>query len=143
MTSIGWDYKLNPSVEIMKLQRSKIFECMKAIHHEIADTGQSCSHINGLLHQLKLLYQMHFLYEEQLLEEVNFPSAAEQKHLHDLFLESIDQCRTESEQCHTLSFYNSFINLRLDFVLNMNNETMMLCDFIKNNSGGDTTLTSH
>jgi hemerythrin len=132
MASIEWDYKVNPSVEIIKIQRSKIRECENTIHHEIADTQQSCAHINDLLCQLKLLYEMHFMYEEQLLEEVNVASAEGQKHVHDLFLKSIDQLRTENDQCHTFSFNNNIIQLRLDFISIMNNETMMLCDFIKN-----------
>jgi hemerythrin len=115
---------------------------MKTIHNEIADRQQSCSHINGLLHQLKLLYQMHFMYEEQLLEEVHYSSAEEQKQLHELFLKSIDQCTTENDQCHSLSLFNYFIKLRLDFVLYMNKETMMLCDVITNNSKGNTAASS-
>ena len=130
MTSLIWDNKLNPSVEIMSIQRSKISECINTINVGIADKLQSCTHINGLLNQLEQLCQMNFMYEEQLLEEVNYPAVAEQKHLHDLFLKAIEPFKTENDQCHTTSFFNDFIKLRLDYILNMNNETIKLCDFI-------------
>lgn len=134
---------LNPSVAIMNIQHCKITECMNSIQGEIADIRQSCTHINGLLYQLEQLCQMHFMFEEQLLEEVNYPLAAEQKQLHDLFLKAIDQFKAENDQCHTTTFNADFIKLRLDYVVNMNNETMTLCDFILNNSRGDTAVTSH
>jgi len=138
MASTDWNMKLNPSVEIMRMQRRKIYECENTIFKEIADRRQNCSHINGLMYQLKFLYKMHFMYEEQLLEELNVPAAAEQKKIHDLFLKSFDNLKAEDGQCHTSSYIFDFINLRLEFVSNMNKETMMLCDFIKNISGGDT-----
>lgn len=141
MTSLDLN-KLNPSVEIMNIQRGKITECINTIQHDITDMRQSCVHINGLLYQLEQLCQMHFMYEEQLLEEVKYPSIGEQKHLHGLFLKAIESFNTETDQCHSPFFINDFIKLRLDFVINMNNETMTLCDFIINNSG-DIAVTFH
>jgi|ERR1039457_4907023 hemerythrin len=135
MASLDREFRLNPSVEIIKRQRREIFECEYTIHHEINDTQQSCEHINGLLNQLKLLYKFHFMYEEQLLEELNVQIAAEQKNMHEMFLKSIDQLKTENNQCHTPSYVYDVIKLRLDFISNMNNETKTLCDFISNNFG--------
>ncbi|MBC7949789.1 MAG: hypothetical protein H7Y42_18035 [Chitinophagaceae bacterium] len=143
MISVEWDTMLNPSVQIMNIQHSKIAECINTINDEIVDMQHSCTHINGLLDQFEQLCQMLFMYEEQLLEEVNFPSVAEQKHLHDLYLKSIEQFKAENYQCHTASFFNGFIKLRVDFLSNMNKETMILCDMFMNNSRGDTTVTSH
>ena len=96
MTSLDLN-KLNPRVEIMNMQHRKISECIKTIHDEIADARQSCSHVNDLLYQLEQLCQMQFMYKEQLLEEVNYPSAAKQKHLHALLLKAIDQLKSEIE----------------------------------------------
>ena len=143
MISLEWDTKLNPSVEIMNIQYSKIAECINTINDEIVDMQQSCTQINGLLDQLKQLCQILFMYEEQLLEEVNFPTITEQKHLHDLYLKSIEQFRAENYQCHSASFFNGFIKLRVDFLSNMNKETMILCDMLTNNPSGDTTDTFH
>lgn len=135
MTSLGWDTNLNPSVEIINMQLCKIFECIRIIQDAIIDTQESCSNINGLLDQLEQLCQMHFLYEGKLLEELDFLSVEEQAHLHELFLKAIYQLKTENNQCHTQSFCNGFFNLRLDFITNMNKETIMLCDQIMNNYG--------
>lgn len=135
MISLGWDTNLNPSVEIINIQLCKIFECIRIIQEAIVDTQESCSNINGLLDQLEQLCQMHFLYEEKLLEELDFPSVKEQAHLHELFLKAIYQLKTENDQCHSHDFFDGFIKLRVDFVTNMNKETIMLCDQIINNYG--------
>jgi len=132
MASIDWSVALTPRVEIIKMQRSKIRECENAILKEISDAGQSCAHVNSLLCQLKLLFKMHFMYEEQLLEEVDVAAAEEQKHIHDSFLMSFDHLNSDNDQCHTLSYMYDIQQLRLTHSMIMNNETIMLCDFIKN-----------
>lgn len=134
MASKDRDYKLNPSVELIKIQRSKIRECENAILDEVADTRQSCTHINDLLYQLKLLYKMHFMYEEQLLSEVDVLSAEKQRHVHDMFLKSIDQLKSENDQCHTISYKYDINLLRLDYISIMNSETIMLCDYFNNSA---------
>jgi hemerythrin len=135
MTSSGWGANLDPSVEIMNMQLSKIYECIGIIQDGIIDTQQSCTNINSMLEQLEQLCQMHFLFEEKLLEELEFPSVEELAHLHDLFLKAINQLKTENDHCHTPDFFDGFIQLRVHFVSNMNKETMMLCDMIISNCG--------
>ena len=130
MASLAWSDNLNPTVEIMNIQLGKIDECIKSIDHDIGDSGGSCTHICDLLNQLEQLCQLHFMYEEQLLEGLKYPAVAEQKMLHESFLRTFELFRVESDQCHSPSFIKNFIKLRLDFVSNMNNETMKLCDFI-------------
>lgn len=140
------DDRINSSAEIlevMNIQHRTIALCMNAIFDEIADNLRSCAHVNGLLDQLELLCQNQFRYDEQLLEEVNFPSVADQKNIHGLFLKAITLLKAENTQCHTPSFINDFIDLRLDFILNMNKETMMLCDFIISNHRGNAPLTTN
>jgi hypothetical protein len=73
------------------------------------------------------------MYEVQLLEEISFPSLAEQKLLFESLLKNIESIRVKNDQCHTPSFFEDFIRLRLDFVFNMNNETRILCDYLTNN----------
>jgi len=142
MASLEGDKSLHPSVEIMRMQRNKIRECEQAIYHDIVDEDQSCAHVNGLLHQLKYLYKMHFMYEEQVLEEVNLPSVAEHKNIHEVFLTSLDHLTTDDSQCHSSSYVTDFINMRLDFAANVNKETMMICDFTIKAYGRATTETS-
>ena len=130
MASLIWEDKLNSSIEIMKIQYHTVSVCMNAIHDKIADESQNCAQIDGLLNQLELLCQMLFKYDEQLLEEMNYPAVSEQRRLHDSYLKAIDLFKTENEQCHTAAFMNDFIKLRLDYVLNRDQETMMLCDYL-------------
>lgn len=127
MDSLIWD---NSSVEIMKMQHHTISVCMNAIFDKLVDNSQSCAHVDGLLDQLELLCQKQFEYDEQLLEEVNCPSVAEQKRLHDLYLKGLNLLKAENGQCHAPSFITNFIKLRIDYVLNMNKETMLLCDSV-------------
>jgi len=70
------------------------------------------------------------MYEEQLLAGMNFPSLNEQKKRHDLFLKEFEPFKLESGQCHSLNFIHTFSKIRLDFVSNMNDDTMQLCDYI-------------
>lgn len=130
MASLVWNNNLNPTVEIINILFSKIDECLKSIDHDIGDIHESCTRINDLLNQLEQLCQLYFIYEEQLLEGLKFPSVTEQKMLHEAFLKTFEPIKLESDQCHSPSFIEDFIKLRLDFVSNMNNETMKLCDFI-------------
>jgi hypothetical protein len=65
-----------------------------------------------------------------LLEGMNYPSADEQKKRHNLFLKTFEPFKLESGQCHSPDFMNDFSKIRLDFVSNMNDDTMKLCDYI-------------
>jgi hemerythrin len=106
---------------------------MTMIYHKIIDSFQECYPIQVLLDQLKQLCQIHFMYEEQLLEELDYLTAAEDKLLHDMFMESIDRFKIENNQCHTSTILNDFIKLRLEFITYMLNETKLLSDYIENN----------
>lgn len=134
MASLDSYKQFNPTVQIMNIQRSKISECIRKINDDIEDTEQNCTHINELMSQLEQLCQLHFMYEMQLLEEISFPSLAEQKLLFESLLKDIESIKVKNDQCHTPSFYEDFIRLRLDFVFNMNNETRILCDYLTNNA---------
>jgi len=52
------------------------------------------------------------------------------KERHNLFLETFEQLKLESNQCHSVNFIKDFSRIRLDFVSNMNDDTMKLCDYI-------------
>lgn len=139
MAALAWNNNLDPTVEIINMQRGKIDECIKYIDHDIGDMEGSCTHVSELLNQLEQLCQLHFMYEEQLLEGLKYPSVPEQKMLHESFLRTFEPFKVESDQCHSPAFIKDFIRLRLDFVSNMNTETLNLCDFIINSYGGDST----
>jgi hemerythrin len=133
MTSSAWNTTLNPSVDIVYLQRKKIFECMTTIYHKIVDSLQECYPINDLLDQLKQLCQIHFLYVEQLLEELNHVLVTEDKHLHEKFLASIDRFEIENNQRHTSTIIYDFTYLRLELISYLLNEAIMICNFVKSN----------
>lgn len=130
MASLVWNNKLNPTVDLINIHFDKIDECIKYINNDIEDIHGSCEHTNVLIDQLEQLCQLHFMYEEQLLEGMNYPSVNEQKERHNLFLKTFEQFKLESNQCHSLSFIKNFSSIRLDFVTNMNDDTMKLCDYI-------------
>lgn len=119
MTSIVWNNKHNPSVEIVYIQRKMISECMSIIRREITDICHDRDLVNRLFDQLKQLCQIHFLYEEQLLEELNYPAASDQIHRHNSFLSSIDQFLIEYNQCCTSNFLDVYLQLRIEFISNM------------------------
>jgi hemerythrin len=132
VASIVWNNKLDPTVDLINIHFNKIEECIKYINDDIADEDGSCEHTRELINQLEQLCQLNFMYEEQLLEGLNYPSVNEQKILHKLFFETFEPFKHESSQCHSSNFIKDFINIRLELVTNMNNDTMKLCDFIIN-----------
>lgn len=130
MTSLLWENKFNPSVEIVMIQRDTISACMNALHEGFSDIRRSCVHINGLLDQLRQLCQTHFSYEEQLLEELRYPPTEEQKTLHDTFLKEIDQLKCDEGLCHSPTVIGNYLQLRLKYIANTTRETMLLCDYL-------------
>jgi len=143
MASFACENNVNSGVEAMDAQRHKIFDCMSTICNLIADTHHNSDSIGGLLDQLEILCQIHYMDEEQLMEGVNYPLAAEHKRQHDLFLVTIDQFKIDNKQCHTTSMLNDFINIREDFITHMLNETMLLSEFINKISNGDSATAAH
>jgi len=130
MASLVWNNKLNPTVDLINIHFDKIDECIKYINNDIENIHGSCEHTNELINQLEQLCQLHFIYEEQLLEGMNYPSVNEHKDRHNLFLKTFEQFKLKSNQCHSPGFINNFSRIRLDFVSNMNDDTMKLCDYI-------------
>jgi hemerythrin len=130
MASLVWNNKLNPAVDLLNIYFNKIDECVKYINDDILDTHCGCEHIVDLINQLEQLYQLQFMYEEQLLEGLSYPQVDKQKVFHKSFLRTFEQFKLKSDQCHSPIFINDFNKLRLDLVSNMNNETMNICDFI-------------
>lgn len=130
MASLVWNNKLNPTVDLINIYFNKIDECIKNINEEIADILASCEHTYELLLQLEQLCQLQFMYEEQLLECLEYPFVNEQKSLHTSFFETFETVKLESNQCHSPTFIKDFIKIRMDLISNMNYETMKLCDYI-------------
>ncbi|HXE96068.1 MAG TPA: hemerythrin domain-containing protein [Dongiaceae bacterium] len=142
MTSLVWEDIFNTGVETMDVQHRKIFDCMDAIYHALADNQQKCDPLDGMLDQLELLCQMHFLNEQQLMDDTNYPSASEHKHIHDLFLASIDQFKIVSSECHTTNLLDAFLKLKEDFITHMLNESTTLGAFIKAGPIEDAAVTA-
>ena len=130
MASLVWDNKLDPTVDVINMHFAKIDECIKYINADIEDSEVDCEHTNALIHQLEQLCELHFMYEEKLLEGINFTLANEQKKQHDLFLKTFESLKLASGQCHSPDFVKDFIKIRMGFVASVNNDTMKLCDFI-------------
>ncbi len=131
MTSLVWEDKYNTGVETMDVQHRKIFDYMTTIYHVLADNQQVCDPLNGMLDQLELLCQMHFLNEQQLMDDINYPSASEHKRIHDLFLATIGQFKIQSSKCHSPNILNEFLKLKEDFIIHMLKESTALRDFVK------------
>lgn len=130
MDTLIRDNKVDSIIETMNIQQRTVSVYMNTIYEKIVDTSQTCAHINSLLDQLEFLCQKMFEYDEQLWDQMNFPQVAEQRRLHGLYLKAINLFRAENDQCHSTSCIKDFIRLRLDYISNLNNETMMLCDFL-------------
>jgi hemerythrin len=143
MTTFVWDARFTTGVEIMDAQHRKIFDCMTRIYNEMSDNHRTCDSCDGMLSQLELFCRLHFLEEERLMDEMAYPSTAEHKHRHDLFLVAIDRFRIENNQCHAPGVLNEFIDLGEDFIAHMLNETVVLGDFVHGNAREDSAVAAH
>ena len=130
MTSLIWDNKLNPTVELLNIFSAKITECVNRITADILDLEGNCSQTVDLVEQLKQLCELHFGYAEQLLAEIQFPDVENQKNRHRSFIDTFESIKLQSDQCHTPSFIKNLTKIRLDFVSHLNRDTMEICDFI-------------
>lgn len=113
------------NIEALDAQHNKIFDYLNMINNNILNNHQKCDSLNGMLNQLELLCQFHFMEEERLMEEIASPSAAKHKHLNDMFLAAIDRFKIENNQCHSPSVLSDFKKLRDDLVSHMQNETLV------------------
>lgn len=134
MESFIWENRFSSGIETLDAQRQKIFECMTMIYRAIADSGDKCDAINDLLDQLEILCKIHYMDEEQLMEDINYPLAADHKMQHDLHLSTIDQFKVDNRECYTISTLNDFIKLRETFISHMLDESMVLSQFIKSDT---------
>lgn len=130
MASLEWSNNLNPTVDLINIYFKKIDECIKHINHDIEDLQVNCERTNELLNQFEQLCELHFMYEEQLLQGLNYPLVNKEKERHHLFLKSFEPLKLESDQCHSPYFMKNFSKIRLDFIANINNDTMKICDYI-------------
>ncbi|MBT0664383.1 hypothetical protein KI809_08730 [Geobacter pelophilus] len=133
MVSLDRNIKLDPTVDLLNIYFNKMDECIKLLNDTLKDNEGDCALTNELLNQLKQLYELHFMHEEQLLAGMNYPTVNEQKVRHGLFLKSFEPLQLKSDQCHTPGFINDFSQIRLDFIFNMNDDTMEICDYIISN----------
>jgi hemerythrin len=143
MNSYFWENKFNTGVETMDVQHRKIFDYLTTICNELEDTHQKCDPFNGMLDKLEILCRIHFLEEEKLMDDINYPSASEHKLLNDLFLANIDRFKIDNKRCHSPSILNDFIKLREDFITHIFNEGMTFGRFIDTNSREVSALTGH
>ena len=131
MISLLWEDRFNTGVEVIDAQHKSIFEYMTRIYNRLVDDKQSCEPINSKLDQLTIICKVHFMEEENLMDELDYPSASEHKHLHDMFLADIDRVKIANKQCHTPAVLNDFINLRDSFISHILNETQEISNYLK------------
>lgn len=132
MASLVWNNELNPNVDLLNIYFNKIDDCIRYISEDIFDSNKSCDHTTDLIGQLEQLCQLQFMYEEQLLDGMKYPFTSELKDIHRNFMDTFSPFKSGSAQCHSMTFIQDFIKLRLDLLRNMNIETMKICDFIIN-----------
>jgi hemerythrin len=68
--------------------------------------------------------------EENLMDDMSYPSASGHKHLHDMFLADIDRVKTANKQCHISEVLNNFVNLRDSFIHHILAETQEISDYM-------------
>ena len=131
MVSLLWEDRYNTGIEIIDAQHKNVFEYMTRIYNRLVDDQQSCINVNSKLDQLAIICKLHFIEEENLMDEMSYPSASEHKHLHDMFLAGIDRVKIANKQYHTPSELSDFIGLRDNFISHILVETQEISAFIQ------------
>ena len=131
----------NMIFDVMDAQHAKIVDYMNSIYNDMVDNNLRSNQFNAMLDRLEILCQLHFLEEDTLMDNIEYPSAAEHKHLHDLFLTSIDRIRNENHKNHSSNMLNDFIVLRGTFLSHIQEESMPLGKFINDHNPDSAKLT--
>jgi len=125
------------AIQALDAQQHKIIAYLDTINNELLNNYQRCDFINGMLSQLELLCQFHFMEEERLMDEMASPAAAEHKHLNNMFLVAIDQLKTEHNQCHSPAVVTDFKQLRDDLAGHMQSEKIVYSTLMNDNAPED------
>jgi len=131
MTVFVCDKLLVTGIEVIDDQHRKIVDHMTKIHNELSCSHYKCDNFEELFDNLELLCLRHFMEEELLIDEKNYPSATEHEQLHDLYLKKLDRFMVDNKDCHTSSTLKEFANIIDDFITNMHKDRMILGEFNK------------
>jgi len=130
MVSLVWEDWFDTGIEVIDAQHKSIFEYMTRIYNRLIEEQQSGLNVSSKLDQLAIICKLHFLEEENLMDDISYPSSAH-KQLHDMFLAHIDRVRSANENCHPTELLDNFMSLREDFISHILVETQEICDYIK------------
>jgi hemerythrin len=128
MSSFSWEPSFSVDLEPMDIQHMKILDMMTSIHNLLSDK-QQIDAIDEMLDQFDIYCKMHFYEEERLMEGMNFPSIAEHKRQHDLFILNLDRFKSADLANQNRNFAVDFEKVKNWFVNHILTEDMRYSEF--------------
>lgn len=128
MPSFSWEPSFSVDLEAMDRQHIKIFDMMASIHNLLSHK-QQIDLIDEMLDKFDIYCKMHFYEEERLMEGMNFPSIAEHKRQHDLFILNLDRFRARDLQHDIQKNAGDFERIKAWFVNHILTEDMRYSEF--------------
>jgi len=91
MSLFNWGEKYHTGVNSIDLQHKKLFDLINNLHEAIVDKKNEPLALKETLDNLILYIQNHFIYEENLLSENNFPGAERHFLEHEKLCNELEQ----------------------------------------------------
>ena len=87
-----WKDSFSVNVEALDQQHQELFKLAGSIYEiiSIGDNVDRYDEIMKIIHELKEYITYHFYYEENLLEENNYPDFEKHKKEHQIFIEKVN-----------------------------------------------------
>jgi hemerythrin-like metal-binding protein len=96
MDLVTWDKSYSVNVECCDAEHRKLFSLINALH-EAMMSGKSRAIIAGTVHELEKYTQTHFLAEEALMQQAQYPKLNEHRGEHQKFVAQVKQFRHDLE----------------------------------------------
>jgi hemerythrin len=97
MMDLIWDKHYSVDIEPMDNQHQVIFDHMSAVSAALGK-GAPDIEIPGMLQKFDIYCKMHFFEEERLMDEMQYPTLAEHRRQHDLFVSNLEGFMTQEHQ---------------------------------------------
>lgn len=130
MTSASLDNSFKSRFKDIDVEHRKMIDFADMIINS-KSVAMEYDDLIAMLNRFDLLCRLHFLKEEQLMKEMNYPLLAEHKQLHKLFLANLEQSRNHQKHGPASGCFSAFSNIREDLITHMLNENMLINQYIK------------
>ena len=140
--AITWDKSLATGSAIVDYQHQKLFRQAAALANAMKQ-GKGCDEIRGLLDFLGQYILQHFAEEEELMEELNCPTAATNKVAHARFFTTFSRLQRQLNRAGSgpslvLQIHDLLTKWLVQHITEIDSQLRDYCDPVKQSLAGTT-----